>query len=312
MSADQNGGRIVAVEAGRDKKGNLQPSELDQFFSILFGGIRRAFTLVELLVVLAIIAILLALLLPAVQKVRESAARIKCANNLKQIGLALHLHHDAYGCFPTGGTTYTLPPTYTASGYPAATTQQNAGWAFQILPYIEQGNLHRDQAHVLVTPVPLYFCPSRRAPTTTTFFGRAVIDYAGAGTPGSEYWSSGPYYGTIVKNPGRVDVYGISDGTSNTLVIGEKRLNPTLYATGCGSDNEGYTDGWDNDIVCVTSYPFGRDAVVDVDYSFGSAHPSGMNAAFADGSVRTLRYSITPATLTALGDRRDGITPQVE
>src|SRR5262249_2842038 len=130
-----------------------------------------------LLVVIAIIAVLIGLLLPAVQKVREAAARIQCQNNLKQISLAFHNHHDSFGAFPTGGWDWWYTPNF-INAQPAIGPEQQAGWGFQILPFLEGDNTwkggqaatDRERSIVAVgTPNKMFFCPARRDPQTVIF-----------------------------------------------------------------------------------------------------------------------------------------------
>ncbi|QJW98725.1 DUF1559 family PulG-like putative transporter [Frigoriglobus tundricola] len=269
---------------------------------------RRALALIEVLVVVAVLALLTALLLPAVQKVRESAARVACRNHLKQIGTALHAHHDQYARFPSGGTLWSEPPTY-SYGAPATGAAQNAGWPFQLLPFIEQGDLYCSPTLVVAAPVPLYFCPARRAPLAIQ--GRGLIDYASATGPGGGATETGPYYGVIARNPNVVRVADVTDGLSNTFVIGEKRLNPAQYLTGCWFDDTGAMAGWDNDIVCITTLGPGPDGAGAQAYQFGSAHPAGMNAVWGDGSVRPIGYDTAAHVLPVLGDRRDGAVAEL-
>ncbi|MFO0927578.1 MAG: DUF1559 domain-containing protein [Gemmataceae bacterium] len=269
---------------------------------------RRGFTLIELLVVIAIIAILIGLLLPAVQKVREAAARLQCNNHLKQIGLALHNFHDSQGGFPDGGT---VP-------------WGKDGWCWQILPYIEQDNTRKLGAAAEQISIKIFYCPSRRMNAYQA--GRALNDYAAA-TPADapnswdQFWygetwtvpANANYKGVIVrKNPasGKVTFTTISDGTSNTMVISEKQLNPANYLTGDWHDDQGWIDGWDPDTIRYTGYLPLPDKSYGPNggYLFGSSHVSGINALMGDGAVRPIRYEVNATIFNNLGDRRDGQT----
>jgi prepilin-type N-terminal cleavage/methylation domain-containing protein len=271
-----------------------------------------AFTLVELIVVLAIIGVLLALLLPAVQKVREAAARTQCRNNLKQIGLAFHMHADAYEIFPDGGEFWdplTYPRTWSGAT-PAIAPHQTWGWGYQILPFIEQTNLWRgpEDSVVRAATLKLYFCPARRGVTqrlVLSYGPSGMIDYAGnAGTSTDEAHGLMPgngKNGTVVRRPngsplrsGSVRLgSGIPDGASNTLLVGEKRMNMSGSPTYSLDDDQGYTSGWDVDVIRWGIDPPAQDSVSGyTPQRFGSAHSGVFHGLLADGSVCSITYSI--------------------
>jgi prepilin-type N-terminal cleavage/methylation domain-containing protein len=308
---------------------------------------RSAFTLIELLVVIAIIAILIGLLLPAVQKVREAAARMKCSNNLKQIGLACHGYHDVNGALPHGSVLDLASPT------PVIGNRSHSNWAMEIIPYLEQGSLHLAYSAVTRNNGPglpngdyddananqpfvqqflaVYTCPSdpnankvlkpESAAQTLSpdrkFMTGSYRANTGVGDAALNRWWDTIESGTPqtppanLKGPIHVQsrqiglkgetIVGITDGTSNTLMVGE-------YTT---RTHETRTTFWARS---YTSYSMssavpGQSRCLIGDYdrcdalggtgginpckrAWGSQHTGVINFAHCDGSVRTVRITI--------------------
>jgi prepilin-type N-terminal cleavage/methylation domain-containing protein/prepilin-type processing-associated H-X9-DG protein len=281
---------------------------------------RGAFTLIELLVVIAIIAVLIGLLVPAVQKVREAANRMQCANNLKQMGIAFQSHHDSVGRLPSGGNGWTDPPTFIGVGSPATGSSQLSGWGFQILPYLEQDAVWKGgggttvvlcQQNAISAVIKTYFCPSRRAPaalpaqgnwyTPAGTFGHGPTDYATSCGTGND--------GVVCYGPSGRKISDITDGTSNTMVLGDKRMDLANVGGYQSDDNEGYSSGWDWDVVRPSNVVPLADRKSGLNHGenrFGSSHSSGLNVAMADGSTRFVTFSVSQAAFQAIGTCNGG------
>jgi prepilin-type N-terminal cleavage/methylation domain-containing protein/prepilin-type processing-associated H-X9-DG protein len=275
---------------------------------------RAAFTLIELLVVIAIIAILVAMLLVGIQKAREAANRVSCANNLKQLALGIHVLHDAVGTFPSNGghaggdvgpTLMTGPYQWGVGDPTKQPSDQPGAWGFALLPYVEQENAYA--ASDYGAGCKTFACPSRRT-------GQAQVcpasdplwsgwDYT---TAGLNPWTKTDYCANTEVVLGRgsalLTLLQITnaDGTAETILLGEKSIDPRAYNTG------GWY--WDEPIACGGNGGNGRNGdslardVDGVNYpnNWGAAHDAGAQFAFCDGSVRTIKYSTSGSIISAL------------
>jgi prepilin-type processing-associated H-X9-DG protein len=290
---------------------------------------RVAVTLIELVVVIGIVSLLMGLLLPAVQKVRAAAVKTQCANNLKQIGLALHLHHNDHYSFPPGVSSEAVAP-----------GAARMSWCTRLLPYLEQTALwqqtqeaYRLEPSPFVNPphlgldtvVAAFACPadSRVLERHTTHRGRRVALTSFLGVMGTDFSTRDG----VLFLDSQVRFADITDGTSNTVAVGERPPSADLWygwwyasvgqdGTGSGDMLLGVRERCLRDSFvwfCAPGpYHFGpgrTDRQCDL-FHFWSLHPGGAHFLFADGSVRFLAYSadaILPPLATRAGGEAAGL-----
>ena len=303
------------------------------------------FTVLELVIVVAITVLLIGLLLVAVQKARSSADVTVCQNNLKQIGIAVHGYHDAFNAFP-----------------PDRLRNEWATWAVLILPYLEQGNLYSqwdlqlrywDQpAAAREVNLPVYFCPSRRGASTAGLsvgevdrlgrypgeFPGGLSDYASCGgnndftgvlviakarglTPSGEVvtkdFNTTPAGTRITSWKSQTNFGSITNGTSNVILAGEKFIQKANL-NGKEEDrsifNSQFTGPYRRLLGIKGSYTFALIADADATeatspgcaWSFGGPHPGLCNFVWADASVRSLNVTMPASELQPLGQRGEG------
>jgi prepilin-type N-terminal cleavage/methylation domain-containing protein/prepilin-type processing-associated H-X9-DG protein len=294
---------------------------------------RTAFTLIELLVVIAIISVLIGLALPAVQKVRQVADRVRCANNLKQIGLACHQYHNIQG---------TLPPGYTVSSSATslADTRPGWGWAVYLLPYLDEGSTfqglnlalpieHPSQAPYIQAPLRILRCPADIGiplnmtvtdATGTSLCQAAPCSYAATVGDDSCEVDAGTGNGVFYRNS-RTRLTDINDGTSKTVMIGDRAWHQT-QGIWAGAVNQAITtpgpgNPWPNATGPAQALTLVHNNWINITTDsdgglddFSSGHPGGANFLFADGTVHFIFDIGAPGpqhnAFMALGTRAAG------